>query len=1020
MQNKGFVKVFAVLLTLVCIFYLSFSFVTSHYENKAKEIAAVKGEAAGQHYLDSLTNQPVYLGVWSLKECREMGIGLGLDLKGGMNVILEVSVPDVVEALADHKDEPNFKKAIAQATKEAQEGSDFITAFIKDYKALAPNSNLAELFATQQLRGKVNTKSTDREVEKVLRDEVQDAIDNSYNVLRTRIDRFGVVQPNIQALEGQQGRIMVEMPGIKEPERVRKLLQGSANLEFWETYITTEATPYLITLDQKLAAAGVTENTEDAEAAEAEEAEPTVLDGSAVETPEAEAEAADSAAKKADVKDLAAIAKGTEGTKEAASTAQSDEKALKEHPLLARLQILNQNNGAVVGYANKRDMDAISALFETPEAKSALPDDMKLLWGVKAIDKNDEVYELYAIKVTERNGRAPLEGDVVTNAKDEFDNNGRPDVSMQMNVEGARRWAALTKANVHRPVAIVLDNLVYSAPNVQNEITGGNSQITGNFTPEDTRDLANVLNSGKMPAPAKIVSEEIVGPSLGQESINQGMWSMVLAFIALMLYMILMYGFTPGMVANCALLLNLFFTLGILTSFQAALTMSGIAGMVLTLGMAVDANVLIYERTKEEMAKGKAVRQAMSDGYSNAFSAIIDSNVTSILTGIILYYFGTGPIRGFATTYIIGILVSFFTAVYLTHVVYDTMMSKDKWLGLTFSTPLSRKFLSNTKFNFMGAYKRSFITFGIIVLVAIGSWIGRGFSRSIDFTGGRNFVVLFEKEVQPETVRGLLADAFPESNTSAIALGTEGKTIRISTNYRIQEDGNEVDSEIESKLFDVLKQGGLLGSDLTLDNFINRDERAGGSIISSQKVGPSIAENITRGAIISVILALIVIFVYILVRFRNVAFSFGAINALAVDTMFILGMFSLCWGWMPFSLEIDQTFIGALLTCIGYSINDKVVVFDRIRENLNLYPKRDKQSLFNMSLNQTLTRTINTSVSTFIVLLFIFVFGGASIKSFAFAMMLGVIIGTLTSMFIAAPTAYLILGRKIKEEDEQK
>ena len=674
----------------------------------------------------------------------------------------------------------------------------------------------------------------------------------------------------------------------------------------------------------------------------------------------------------------------------------------------------------MVGYANKRDMDAISALFETPEAKSVLPDDMKLLWGVKAIDKNDEVYELYAIKVTERNGRAPLEGDVVTNAKDEFDNNGRPDVTMQMNVEGARRWAALTKANKGRPVAIVLDNLVYSAPNVQNEITGGNSQITGNFTPEDTRDLANVLNSGKMPAPAKIVSEEIVGPSLGQESINQGMWSMVLAFIALMLYMIAMYGFTPGMVANCALLLNLFFTLGILTSFQAALTMSGIAGMVLTLGMAVDANVLIYERTKEEMAKGKAVRQAMSDGYSNAFSAIIDSNVTSILTGIILYYFGTGPIRGFATTYIIGILVSFFTAVYLTHVVYDTMMSKDKWLGLTFSTPLSRKFLSNTKFNFMGAYKRSFAIFGAIVLIAIGSWVVRGFSRSIDFTGGRNFVVLFEKEVQPETVRALLADAFPESNTSAIALGTEGKTIRISTNYRIQEDGNEVDSEIESKLFDVLKQGGLLGSDLTLDNFINRDERAGGSIISSQKVGPSIAENITRGAIISVILALIVIFVYILVRFRNVAFSVGAITALVVDTMFILGMFSLCWGWMPFSLEIDQTFIGALLTCVGYSINDKVVVFDRIRENLNLYPKRDKQELFNMSLNQTLTRTINTSVSTFIVLLFIFVFGGASIKSFAFAMMLGVIIGTLTSMFIAAPTAYLILGRKIKEEDEEK
>ena len=1012
MQNKGFVKTFAVLLSLVCIFYLSFSFVTSYHENKAEKIAAVKGEAAGQHYLDSLTNEPVYFGVWSLKECREMGIGLGLDLKGGMNVILEVSVPDVVEALADHKDDANFKAAVAQASKETTEGQgDFISLFIKDYKELAPNSSLAELFATQQLRGKVNTKSSDREVEKVLRDEVRDAINNSYNVLRTRIDRFGVVQPNIQALEGQQGRIMVEMPGIKEPERVRKLLQGSANLEFWETYITTEATPYLITLDQKLASAGVTENVAEEENAEVK------TDEVAENAEETDSVASD--AKKADAKDLAAIAKGADNTaKEAANTAQNNEQALKEHPLLARLQLLNQNNGAVVGYANKRDMEAISALFETPEAKGTLPDDIKLLWGVKSIDKNDEVYELYAIKVTERNGRAPLEGDVVTTARDEFDNNGHPDVTMQMNVEGARRWAALTKANKGRPIAIVLDNLVYSAPNVMNEITGGNSQITGNFTPEDTRDLANVLNSGKMPAPTKIVSEEIVGPSLGQESINQGMWSMLLAFIALMLYMIFMYGFTPGMVANCALLLNLFFTLGILTSFQAALTMSGIAGMVLTLGMAVDANVLIYERTKEEMAKGKAVRQAMTDGYSNAFSAIIDSNVTSILTGIILYYFGTGPIRGFATTYIIGILVSFFTAVYLTHVVYDSRMSKDKWLGLTFSTPFSRKFLSNTKFNFMAAWKKSYTIFGIIILVAVSSWCVRGFSRSIDFTGGRNFVVLFEKVVQPETVRELLADAFPESNTSAIALGTEGKTIRISTNYRINEDGTEVDSEIESKLFEVLKQGNLLGSDLTEETFINRDERAGGSIISSQKVGPSIAESITRGAIISVILALIVIFIYILVRFRNVAFSLGAISALAVDTMFILGMFSLCWGWMPFSLEIDQTFIGALLTCIGYSINDKVVVFDRIRENINLYPKRDKQTLFNMSLNQTLTRTINTSVSTFIVLLFIFVFGGASIRSFAFAMMLGVVIGTITSMFVAAPTAYLIMGRKIKEVEE--
>ena len=942
-----------------------------------------------------------------------MGIGLGLDLKGGMNVILEVSVPDVVKALADHKEETdeNFRKAVEQATKEAAGSqNDFITLFIKDYKALEPDKALAELFATQQLRDKVTTKSTDKEVESVLRAEVKSAIDNSYNVLRTRIDRFGVVQPNIQALEGQEGRIMVELPGIKEPERVRKLLQGSANLEFWETYTTAEAVPFLVQLDSKLAADG-SEAATDTTATEAE---------AKAETEVAEAKADTAAAKSSD-EALANIAKGAAAeTAEAKADAQSaaaNEQALRQHPLLARLQVLQQDNGACVGYANKRDLDAISALFETPEAKAVLPSDMKLLWGVKGIDKNDEVYELYAIKVTERNGRAPLEGDVVTDAKDEYDQNSRPCVSMQMNVEGARRWAALTKANVHRPIAIVLDGYVYSAPNVQNEITGGNSQITGNFTAEDTRDLANVLKSGKMPAPANIVSEEIVGPTLGQESIRQGFISVILAFIALMLYMIAMYGFRPGMVANCALLLNLFFTLGILTSFQAALTMSGIAGMVLTLGMAVDANVLIFERTKEEMRAGKAVRQALSAGYSNAFSAIIDSNVTSILTGIILYYFGTGPIRGFATTYIIGIVISFFTAVYLTRVVFDTMMSKDKWLDLTFTTPLSRKFLQNTNYNFMGSWKRSFAIFGTIVVLSILSWAVRGFSRSIDFTGGRNFVVLFEKEVSPESIRPLFAEAFPESNTSVIALGTEGKTVRISTNYRIDEDGMEVDSEIEQKLFDVLKAGGQLSSDLTVDNFINRDERAGGSIISSQKVGPSIAENITRGAIISVILALIVIFIYILVRFRNVAFSVGAIVALTVDTIFILGMYSACWGWMPFSLEIDQTFIGALLTCIGYSINDKVVVFDRIRENLGLYPKRDKQLLFNQSLNATLTRTINTSVSTFIVLLFIFAFGGASIRSFAFAMMLGVIIGTLTSMFIAAPTAYLVMGRKIKEEE---
>ena len=1011
MQNKGFVKVFAVLLTLVCLFYLSFSVVTNHFENKAEQLAQTEGQEAADRYLDSLLNNKVYCNVWTLKECREMGIGLGLDLKGGMNVILEVSVPDVVKALADHKEETdeNFRKAVEQATSEAANSqSDFITLFVKDYKALEPNKALAELFATQQLRDKVTTKSTDKQVEKVLRDEVKSAIDNSYNVLRTRIDRFGVVQPNIQALEGQEGRIMVEMPGVNEPERVRKLLQGSANLEFWETYNSQEIVPFLVTLDTKLAA--VMSNIKDEAAADSAVVAEATPDTTAVDT---------AAAKK----DLAAVVGGNaDEKKETAASAADIEKIRKQHPLLSRLQLMQGAYGCVVGYANKRDMAAIDELLASPEANEVLPSDVRLKWGVKGVGEGESsnIYELYAIKVTERNGRAPLEGDVITDAKDEFDQNGQPCVSMKMNVDGARRWAALTKANLKRSVAIVLDDNVYSAPTVQSEITGGNSQITGRFTTEDTRDLANVLKSGKMPAPAKIVSEEIVGPSLGAESIQQGILSCIIAFVILMVYMIVMYGTIPGMVANCALILNLFFTVGILTSFQAALTMSGIAGMVLTLGMAVDANVLIYERTKEEMKAGKKVREALSAGYSNAFSAIFDSNLTSLITAVILYYFGTGPIRGFATTLFIGICVSFFTAVFLTRVVYSQVMAKDKWLGLTFRTPLGDKIsFQNPTFKFMSAYKKSFVVFGVLAVISVGFMLGRGFSKSIDFTGGRNFVVLFENDVQPETVRPILAEAFPESNTSVIALGTEGKTLRISTNYRIQEEAIEVDSEIEEKLFNALKGANLLAEDLTLDNFINRDERAGGSIISSQKVGPSVAADITRGAIISVILAIIAIFLYILLRFRNVAFSVGAITALVFDVVLILGMYAIWWGILPFSLEIDQTFIGAVLTAIGYSINDKVVVFDRIREYIGLYPKRDRQELFNTSLNSTLNRTINTSVSTFIVLAVIFCLGGASIRSFAFAMILGVIFGTLSSIFVAAPTAYLTMGKTIKENEEK-
>ena len=1012
MQNKGFVKLIAVLLTLICLFYMSFSWVASYHENKAEKIAALSGEEAGQNYLDSVQNQKVYLNVWTLKQCREMGLGLGLDLKGGMNVILEVSVADVVKALSDHKEatNENFAKAVDAAQKAAAKGQgDFITLFINEYKQLAPESPLSELFATQQLRDKVSTKSTDKQVETVLREEVKAAISNSYNVLRTRIDRFGVVQPNIQALEGQEGRIMVEMPGVKEPDRVRKLLQGSANLEFWETYNADEIVQSLVDLDSRLAAANV-------EVSEEEKTEPA-------ETAEtAEAEVADTT--KAEAKgDLAAAISDKKG--DAATSTVNMEQALKEHPLLARLQV-QATQGCVVGIAHKRNLEAISALFETPEAKATLPGDLRLKWGVKGINDQDgsDFYYLYAIRVTERDGRAPLEGDVITTANDEFDQNGRPCVSMKMNIDGARRWAQLTKLNVNRCIAIVLDDNVYSAPNVLGEITGGNSQITGNFTPEDTKDLANVLQSGKMPAPAHIVSEEIVGPTLGAESIRMGVYSAVLAFIILMFYMIAMYGFIPGMVANCALLFNLFFTVGILTSFQAALTMSGIAGMVLTLGMAVDANVLIYERTKEEMKSGKRLREALEAGYSNAFSAIFDSNLTSIITGIILYYFGTGPIRGFATTLIIGILVSFFTAVFLTRVVYTEMMKRDKWQHLTFKTALGNRLsFKDPAFKFMQNYKKSFIVFGAIALVSIIAVFGRGFSKSIDFTGGRNFVVTFDKLVQPEQVRGLLSEAFPESNTSAIAIGTDGQTIRISTNYRIDEDGVEVDSEIEEKLFNTLQGAGLLASDLELDTFINRDVREGGSIISSQKVGPSVAEDITNGAIRAVIFAFIAIFLYILFRFRNWAFSVGAIIALVSDIIVILGAYAILWGFVPFSLEIDQTFIGAVLTAIGYSINDKVVVFDRIRENINLYPKRDRQRLFNDSLNATLNRTINTSVSTFIVLAVIFCIGlffkGAdSIISFSFAMILGVIFGTFSSMFVAAPVAYLVMGRKIQEGEE--
>ncbi|MBO6216500.1 MAG: protein translocase subunit SecDF [Prevotella sp.] len=1002
MQNKGLVICIAVLLTLASIFYLSFSVATNYYDSQA---AKIEDPIKQQDYKDSVK----YLGVYSYQKCLETQIGLGLDLKGGMNVILEVSVPDVLEVLADHKTDPAFVKSMQEARKQEETSqSDFISLFIDAYKKNSNGGKLATVFATQQLKGKVSTQSSDNEVERVLREEVQAAIDNSFNVVRNRIDKFGVVQPNIQKLEGQEGRIMVEMPGIREPERMRKLLQGSANLEFWETYNNQEIQPYLVQLDQRLAGGGAKADT-------------TKTDSVKTEVAKAEPAKADSAKAKLQLKSNDAA------TAAAQSSDAQIEAAKKEHPLFAYLQMTQGESLSLVGYANIRDTAAVNKALQSPLAKQVLPSDLKLLWSAKPMsEQNKNIYELYAIKVTSSDGRAPLEGDVITDAKDQFDNFGRPEVSMTMNGDGARVWAQLTKANIGKAVAIVLDGVVYSAPRVNGEIGGGQSSISGNFTVEDTKDLANTLKSGRMPAPARIVQEEVVGPTLGAQSIQQGLWSFVVAFVILMLYMIVMYDFIPGMMANCALIINLFFTLGILASFQSALTMHGIDGIVLTLGTAVDANVLIYERIKEEMRAGKGIKQALQAGYSNAFSAIFDSNLTSLITGVILLVTGTGPIRGFATTWIIGIVCSFFTAVFLTRLVYENRLAKDKWLNQKFCTSISKNLLQNTHINFMSKYKKTFVLVAIVAVLFCISFVTRGLSQSIDFTGGRNYVVTLDKQVPVEDVRQVLNGAFvntmgekagQEANTSVIALGAaENKTVRVSTNWNIESNDVKMDDEAETILYNALKKAGLVAQK-SVDAFKNPDVREGGSIISSAKVGPSVAKDITYGAIISVILALIFIFIYILIRFRNVGFSVGSIVALAIDTLVVIGLYSVMWGWAPWSLEIDQTFIGAILTVIGYSINDKVVVFDRIRENMQLHPKQNLQELFNNSINQTLARTVNTSFSTLIVLLSIFILGGDSIRSFAWAMILGVVFGTLSSIFIASPVAYLVLGRKIKEDE---
>jgi len=988
MQNKGFIKVLAVLLALVCLFYLSFTFVTRKYYNQAKEHAGAD-LMKETLYLDSLSAEKVWLG-YTFKQAREKEINLGLDLKGGMNVILEIDVAEVLRSLSNNSQDPNFNKALANASiRRAGGAKDFVSVFAEEYRKLDQGARLSAIFSTFEMKDKVTPQSTDAQVEQVLRNEIKSAINNSFNVLRTRIDRFGVVAPNIQLMEAD-GRILIELPGIKEPERVRKLLQGTANLEFWETFELSEIYQPLIAANNVLRELKKTESTSD----QTSKQDTTVV---AKDTTNTKTSGANEL--------LAEISKKAPAADSVKNVSQ--EEWMKNNPLFAILAINQRNNqiapGPSIGMAQAKDTAMVNSFLAMRQVRDLFPRNIMFLWSVKAVDAKETAYELVAIK-TNREGKAPLEGDVVTDAKDDFSQyTNTSEVSMTMNAEGAKRWAHLTKDNIGRSIAIVLDHAVYSFPRVNDEIKGGRSSITGHFTPEEAKDLANVLKSGKMSAPARIIQEDIIGPSLGQEAINSGFFAFAVALLALMVFLIIMYGFKPGMIANVALVLNLFFILGILVAYQAVLTLSGIAGIVLALAIAVDANILINERIKEEIRGGKTVKKAVEEGYKKAFSAIFDSNLTSIITGAILFYFGTGPIRGFATTLIIGILVSFLTAVFLTRIVYEAFIAKGKLLNLTFTTNISKNFLVNTNYNFL-KYKKPIYIFTIaLTIVCLGFLYGRGLNQGIDFTGGRNYKVRFDQPINTIELQEMLAPFFPEHVPSVITIGSSNQ-VRISTNYKITDSSDGVEAEIINKLFEGVKP--LLKEGTTPQEF------ASNYIMSSQKVGPSIADDMKTGAYWAVSIAVLAIGLYILLRFRDISYSIGTIASLIQDAIFILGMYAIFWGILPFSLEVDQTFIAAILTAIGYSVNDKVVIFDRVREYTHLYPKRDKFDLFNASLNSTLDRSVNTSCSTLIVLVLIFIFGGDAIRSFSFAMILGVFMGTLSSMFFAAPIAFEIQKRK--------
>ncbi len=962
MQSKGtlgsiIAGVIAIFLVLVCLFYLSFTLVSSKQEAKAEQYALVAGQQgknseqynkAYKAYIDSISKQPVWLG-YNYNEVQKWGVGLGLDLKGGMNVILQVSMPDMLRSMKNADADAAFDRALANTDSiiGGNHSSDYVGTFVNQYRKLNSGADFSVVFSSI-----VNPGQSDKDVVATLKNEVKDRVNNSAtNVLRSRIDAYGVVSPNIQVLQDNDGQILLELPGVKEHQRVRELLQRSANLEFYECYGANEITGQLAQLDNALRA----------------------KDGS----------------------------------------------GLRE-----RFLMINSDAGPVLGIATAKERDAIDALLATPEAKQYLPSNLKLRWSVKAtpVNFNDTVskqerqidtYQLIALRTA--NGKPALDGSCVVSARSDFEQLQGNVVSMTMNSDGARDWARITQRNIGKPVAIVLDELVYSYPNIRTAIEGGSSQITGDFTVEEAQDLANVLKSGKMTAKVDIISDMVIGPSLGQQAIESGIWSFIVALVLLMVFMCVIYGIIPGLIANFGLICNLFFTFGILASFQAVLTLSGIAGIVLALGMAVDANVLIFERAKEELRAGKIIRTAIADGYSNAFSAIFDSNLTSIITGVILLFFGTGPIKGFATTLIIGIICSFFTAVYLTRIIFIAFGKRKAFQKLTFTTALSRNLFANTNINFLGKRKGAFVVVGIFVAIVVVSLFVRGLNQGIDFSGGRNYVVKFEKPVKTDHLQSVLTPVFnADGQVASVSVITieNSNQVRVSTNYKIasDEDASEIENEITQKLYDTFKAEGLLPDGMTLEDFSTTDETQG--ILSSQTVGPTVANDMRNKAYIAVILSLAAMFLYILLRFRNVAFSLGALAAVAFTAFSIIGFYSLFWGVLPFAMEIDQTFIAAILTIIGYQINDTVVVFDRVRENVGLYPKQDFFTLVNKSLNSTLTRTIMTSASTLLVLLCIFILGGDSIRSFIFAMLFGVITGTLATIFIATPVAYLVNSRK--------